>query len=57
MIAFIIRDLGEPGLVGWIIQAPLLMQAVLCPIIGRLSDVIDRKYLSAGMIIVAFAGK
>lgn len=32
------------------------MQAVLCPIIGRLSDVVDRKYLSASMLFVGFIG-
>lgn len=32
------------------------MQAVLSPIVGRLSDVFDRKYLAAGPPLVAFAG-
>ena len=32
------------------------MQAVLCPILGRLSDVVDRKYLTASMICIAFIG-
>lgn len=32
------------------------MQAVLSPIIGRLSDVVDRKYLAAIPPLVAFAG-
>ncbi|KZV99532.1 MFS general substrate transporter [Exidia glandulosa HHB12029] len=61
IIAFIIRDLGDAPLAGWIIQArpgsgPLLMQSVLCPIVGRLSDVLDRKYLAAFPPLVAFAG-
>jgi MFS family permease len=37
-------------------QAPLLVQAVLNPIIGRLSDVIDRKMLVAVSPLIAFAG-
>lgn len=56
VIAFIIRDLGEPGLAGWIIQGPLLMQSVLSPIIGRLSDVLDRKWLASIPPLIAFAG-
>ncbi len=72
VIAFIIRDIGQPGLAGWIIQAsvlyisfelklsyfqgPLLMQSVLCPIIGRLSDVFDRKYVAASLLSVATVG-
>ncbi|KAI0177586.1 major facilitator superfamily domain-containing protein [Pestalotiopsis sp. NC0098] len=56
VIAFIIRDLGSPGLSGWIIQGPLLMQSVLSPIVGRLSDVLNRKYLAALPPLIAFAG-
>lgn len=56
VIAFIIRDLGEPSLAGWIIQGPLLMQSVLSPIIGRLSDVLDRKYLASIPPVIAFVG-
>lgn len=72
VIAFIIRDIGHPGLAGWIIQAgvpflfiesilmqtqgPLLMQSVLCPIVGRLSDVFDRKYLASSLLAVATIG-
>ncbi|KAK7035759.1 MFS general substrate transporter [Favolaschia claudopus] len=56
VIAFIIRDLGEPAIAGWIIQGPLLMQSVLSPVIGRLSDVLDRKYLAGVPPLVAFAG-
>ena len=32
------------------------MQAVLCPVVGRLSDVVDRKYLSSILLTIAFAG-
>ncbi len=56
VIAFIIRDLGDPSLAGWIIQGPLLMQSVLSPIVGRLSDVLDRKYLASVPPLIAFAG-
>ncbi|KAF2176562.1 MFS general substrate transporter [Zopfia rhizophila CBS 207.26] len=56
VIAFIVQDLGHPGLSGWVIQAPLLMQAVLNPIIGRLSDVLDRKMLVTIPPLLAFAG-
>ncbi|KAJ7349099.1 major facilitator superfamily domain-containing protein [Mycena albidolilacea] len=56
VIAFIIRDLGEPAIAGWIIQGPLLMQSVLSPITGRLSDVLDRKYLAGVPPLIAFAG-
>ncbi|KAF3024162.1 hypothetical protein E8E14_008396 [Neopestalotiopsis sp. 37M] len=56
VIAFIIRDLGSPSLSGWIIQGPLLMQSVLSPIVGRLSDVLSRKYLAALPPLIAFAG-
>lgn len=74
VISFIIRDLGDPALVGWIIQVshkkrsllpimadwlsqgPLLLQAVLSPIVGRLSDVVDRRYLASIPPLIAFAG-
>jgi MFS family permease len=72
VIAFIIRDLGNPSLAGWIIQVgdcalscaliliqrkgPLLVQSVMCPIIGRLSDVADRKYVASFQLTVAFVG-
>ncbi|KUJ11263.1 MFS general substrate transporter [Mollisia scopiformis] len=56
VIAFIIRDLGDASISGWIIQGPLLMQAVLSPIVGRLSDVIDRRYLVSIPPLIAFAG-
>ncbi|KAL2432918.1 hypothetical protein ABEF95_015775 [Exophiala dermatitidis] len=56
VIAFIIRDLGDASIAGWIIQGPLLMQSVLSPIVGRLSDVLDRKYLASVPALIAFAG-
>ncbi|KAH8167028.1 hypothetical protein CIB48_g1218 [Xylaria polymorpha] len=60
VIAFIIRDLGDAPIAGWIIQAfvqgPLLIQSVLSPIVGRLSDVLDRKYLAAIPPLIAFVG-
>ncbi|KAF2269044.1 MFS general substrate transporter [Lojkania enalia] len=56
VIAFIIRDLGEPAIAGWIIQGPLLMQSVLSPLVGRLSDVLDRKYMASIPPLIAFAG-
>ncbi|KAI0879315.1 major facilitator superfamily domain-containing protein [Hypoxylon argillaceum] len=56
VIAFIIRDLGDASLAGWIIQGPLLIQSVLSPIVGRLSDVLDRKYLAAIPPLIAFVG-
>lgn len=34
---------------GWIIQGPLLMQSVLSPFVGRLSDVLDRKYVNSAL--------
>ncbi|OAA59098.1 Major facilitator superfamily domain, general substrate transporter [Niveomyces insectorum RCEF 264] len=56
VIAFIVRDLGEAPISGWIIQGPLLMQSVLSPIVGRLSDVLDRKYLASVPPLIAFVG-
>jgi MFS family permease len=56
VITFIIRDVGDPALAGWIVQGPLLMQSVLSPIVGRLSDVLDRKYLSTVPPLIALAG-
>jgi len=56
VIAFIIRDLGDAELAGWIIQGPLLMQGVLSPILGRLSDITSKKYLAAFPPLIAFAG-
>lgn len=32
------------------------MQTVLSPIVGRLSDLLDRKYLAAGPALLAFVG-
>lgn len=37
-------------------QGPLLIQSVLSPIVGRLSDVLDRKYLATIPPLIAFAG-
>ncbi|KAH8774979.1 major facilitator superfamily domain-containing protein [Hyaloscypha finlandica] len=56
VIAFIIRDLGDPAIVGWIIQGPLLIQATLSPIVGRLSDIVDRRYLVSIPPLIAFVG-
>lgn len=56
VIAFIIRDLGSASISGWIIQGPLLMQCILSPFVGRLSDVLDRKFLATGPPLIAFAG-
>ncbi|KAF2117940.1 major facilitator superfamily domain-containing protein [Lophiotrema nucula] len=55
-IAFIVQDLGQPGISGWVIQAPLLVQAALNPILGRLSDVVDRKMLVVIPPLFAAAG-
>jgi MFS family permease len=56
VIAFIIRDVGQPELAGWIIQGPLLMQGVLAPIMGRMSDITSKKYLAAVPPLISFAG-
>ncbi|RYC58959.1 hypothetical protein CHU98_g7256 [Xylaria longipes] len=56
VIAFIIRDLGDAPLAGWIIQGPLLIQSVLSPIVGRLSDVLDRKFFASIPPLIAFVG-
>jgi MFS family permease len=56
VLSFIIRDLGEPAIAGWVIQGPLLMQSVLSPLVGRLSDVLDRKYLASMPPLIACAG-
>ncbi|KAK6951517.1 hypothetical protein Daesc_006038 [Daldinia eschscholtzii] len=56
VIAFIIRDLGDASIAGWVIQGPLLMQSVLSPIVGRLSDVLDRKFLATVPPLAAFVG-
>ncbi|TVY50544.1 Trichothecene efflux pump TRI12 [Lachnellula cervina] len=56
VIGFIIRDLGDAEIAGWIIQGPLLMQSVLSPIVGRLSDVMDRKYLAIIPTAISFVG-
>ncbi|OAG01644.1 MFS general substrate transporter [Paraphaeosphaeria sporulosa] len=56
VIAFIVRDLGQPAISGWIIQGPLLMQTVLSPLVGRLSDVLDRKLFASIPPLIAVAG-
>ena len=56
VIAFIVQDLGNPEIAGWIIQGPLLMQSVLSPFVGRLSDVLDRKYMATIPPLIAFVG-
>jgi hypothetical protein len=38
------------------IEGPLLMQSVLSPIVGRLSDVLDRKYIASVPPLIAFVG-
>ncbi|KAF2181658.1 MFS general substrate transporter [Zopfia rhizophila CBS 207.26] len=55
-LAFIIRDLGEAEVAGWIIQGPLLMQSILSPTVGRLSDILDRKFMSSIPPLFAFVG-
>ncbi len=37
-------------------EGPLLMQSVLSPFVGRLSDVLDRKYLATIPPLLAFMG-
>lgn len=56
VLSFIIRDIGEPAIASWIIQGPLLMQSVLSPLVGRLSDVMDRKYMASLPPIIAMVG-
>lgn len=38
------------------IQGPLLMQSVLSPLVGRLSDVLDRKYMASIPPLIAAGG-
>ncbi|KAF2279816.1 MFS general substrate transporter [Westerdykella ornata] len=56
VLAFIIRELGEPAIANWVIQGPLLMQSVLSPLVGRLSDVLDRKLFSTIPPLIACVG-
>ncbi|KZO91190.1 MFS general substrate transporter [Calocera viscosa TUFC12733] len=56
VIAFIVRDLGEEPLSGWIVQAPILMQSALSPVVGRLSDLVNRKYMAAIPPLIAVVG-
>ncbi|KAF2183900.1 MFS general substrate transporter [Zopfia rhizophila CBS 207.26] len=55
-LAFIIRDLGHPGIAPWIIQGPLVVQSVLAPMMGRLSDDYGRKWLAVVPAVIAFVG-
>lgn len=52
----VIQDLGNAPLSGWIIQGPLLMQSALSPFVGRLSDVLDRKWMATIPPIIAAVG-
>ncbi|KAH8723565.1 major facilitator superfamily domain-containing protein [Phaeosphaeriaceae sp. PMI808] len=56
VMSFIIRELGEPATASWIIQGPLLMQSVLSPLVGRLSDVLDRKMFATIPPLIACIG-
>ncbi|KAF1828734.1 MFS general substrate transporter [Decorospora gaudefroyi] len=56
VLAFIIRELGEPTNASWVIQGPLLMQSVLSPPVGRLSDVLDRKLFATIPPLIACVG-
>lgn len=56
VLSFIIRDLGEPAIASWVIQGPLLMQSVLSPLVGRLSDVLDRKLFATIPPLIACIG-
>ncbi|KNG45559.1 mfs drug efflux pump [Stemphylium lycopersici] len=56
VLSFIIRELGEPAIASWIIQGPLLMQSVLSPPVGRLSDVLDRKLFATIPPLIACVG-
>ncbi|KAH7411852.1 major facilitator superfamily domain-containing protein [Phaeosphaeria sp. MPI-PUGE-AT-0046c] len=56
VLSFIIRELGEPAIASWVIQGPLLMQSVLSPMVGRLSDVLDRKLFATIPPLIACVG-
>jgi MFS family permease len=72
VLSFIIRELGQPAIASWVIQVhlpvtplkrrtytsqgPLLMQSVLSPLVGRLSDVLDRKMFATIPPLVACVG-
>ncbi|KAG9195027.1 hypothetical protein G6011_00147 [Alternaria panax] len=56
VLSFIIRELGQPAIASWIIQGPLLMQSVLSPPVGRLSDVLDRKLFATIPPLIACIG-
>jgi MFS family permease len=51
-----VLKLSSPRLTNCWFQGPLLVQCVLSPVIGRLSDVLDRKYLVSLPPLIAFAG-
>ena len=50
------RPFSLPPITLMLVKGPLLVQSVMCPIVGRLSDVIDRKYLASFQLSVAFIG-
>jgi MFS family permease len=52
----LVRDVGDASNSTWIIQGPLLMQSVLSPIVGRLSDVLDRKWMATIPPFIAAGG-
>ncbi|KAH7073994.1 major facilitator superfamily domain-containing protein [Paraphoma chrysanthemicola] len=56
VLSFIIRELGDPAIASWVIQGPLLMQSVLSPLVGRLSDVLDRKLFATIPPVIACIG-
>ncbi|KAK1912184.1 hypothetical protein P3342_009783 [Pyrenophora teres f. teres] len=56
VLSFIIRELGQPAIASWVIQGPLLMQSVLSPPVGRLSDVLDRKLFATIPPLIACIG-
>lgn len=48
--------MSAAGINGVNVEGPLLMQSVLSPIVGRLSDVLDRKYIASIPPLIAFVG-
>jgi MFS family permease len=72
VLSFIIRELGDAAIGSWVIQVrlvksthqnsdsasqgPLLMQSVLSPLVGRLSDVLDRKLFATIPPLIACVG-
>ncbi|ORY08789.1 major facilitator superfamily domain-containing protein [Clohesyomyces aquaticus] len=55
-ITFTLKDVGNPNLSVWVIQAPLLIQAALNPLLARLSDVVSRKMFITILAFLALAG-